>query len=78
MNIPKDIQTKMHKAASYFSKGKDLMKDVDEYFISCGLDIDELRCGNGCSLEEIEYGNDITNKFVEEATNDFSSGLWNI
>lgn len=50
----------MHKIAELSSKTKELSKEVDQYFIENGFDIEELRCGNGRSLEELEYGNDIT------------------
>lgn len=69
----------MHKIAELSRKAKELSSEVDQYFIDKGFDIEELRCGNGRSLEELEYGNDITDKFCQDATEDFSdTSMWNI
>ena len=68
----------MHKIAELSNKVKELSKEVDQYFIQNGFDIDELRCGNGRSLEELEYGNDITDRFCKDAEEDFSDrSMWN-
>lgn len=64
--------------AELSSKAKELFKEVDQYFIGKGFDIEELRCGNGKSLEQLEYGNDITDKFCKDAEEDFSDdSMWN-
>ncbi len=77
MKVSKEIQNKMHKIAEYVNKSKKLSKEVDQYFIDKGFDIEELRCGNGKSLEELEYGNDITDEFCKHAETNFSdSSLW--
>jgi hypothetical protein len=78
MKVSKEIQVKMHKIAELSSEVKKLSKEVDQYFIDKGFDIEELRCGNGRSLEELEYGNDITDNFCKDAAEDFSDkSIWN-
>lgn len=78
IKVSKEIQRKMHKIAELSRKAKELSSEVDQYFIDKGFDIEELRCGNGRSLEELEYGNDITDKFCQDATEDFSdTSMWN-
>ncbi len=66
MKIPQYIVADMHRAARHFQGGAEIMRRVDEWFISNGYDIDELRCGDGLGLEEIEYGNDITDSLIEK------------
>lgn len=65
MKVSKEIKDKMHKAAKCFAESNRLMRDIEDYLESCGINVDEVRCGNGCSLEEFEYGNDVTDEFVE-------------
>lgn len=78
MKVSIEIQVKMHKIAELSSEVKKLSKEVDQYFIDKGFDVEELRCGNGRSLEELEYGNDITDNFCKDAAEDFSDrSIWN-
>lgn len=71
MKVPKYIQSKMHRLARLSSETALLSKEIDEYFISRGYNVDvngfnkSLRSGNGFGLEELELGNDVTEQFVE-------------
>ena len=65
MKIPNHIQQKMHRIADLHYKAAVLSREVDEWLINRGFDIDELRCGDGYSLEELDYGNDVTDILCE-------------
>jgi hypothetical protein len=72
MKIPEHIKNKMRRAANLTSKVTELMREVDDYFIDRGYNIEELRSENGISLEELEYGNDVTDQFCEWFENKYS------
>lgn len=77
IKVPKEIQKKMNKIAELSNKANKLSKEVDQYFIDKGFDVEKLRTGNGRSLEELEYGNDITDEFCKDAEDGFSdSSMW--
>lgn len=63
MKVPEHIRHKMHRLAALNSKAAALSREIDDWLIKRGFDIEELRCGDGYSLEELDYGNDITDEF---------------
>lgn len=71
MKVPKYIQAKMHRLARLSFESALLSKEIDEYFISKGYNVDvndfnkSLRSGDGIGLEELKLGNDVTEQFVE-------------
>lgn len=69
MKIPKHIKEKMRKIADLHRKGAEISREVDDWFIDHGFDIDNLRCGDGYSLEELDYGNDVTDTLCERIEN---------
>jgi hypothetical protein len=71
MKVPQWIKTKMIKIAKLNNESSQLSREVDEYFIQKGYDINLLRCGNGRSLDELDYGNDIVDQFCEWAESEF-------
>lgn len=66
MKVPQTIKKKMRRMAALSAEVERLGKEVDDYFIKKGYEIEELRCGDGQSLEELEYGNDVTDEFCEK------------
>lgn len=65
MKVSQAIKKKMRRIAALSTEVKYLSKEVDDYFINKGFDIEKIRDGNGYSLEELEYGNDVTEEFCE-------------
>jgi len=65
MKVPSEIKRKMYSAANHYQKGAAIMREIEEWFESHGIDPDDLRSGDGRSLEEIEYGNDVVDKFCD-------------
>lgn len=70
MKIPDHIKKKMHRLAKLSQQAYALSREIDNYFVKNGYDIEKLRSGSGVSLEELEYGNDITDEFCEFVEND--------
>jgi hypothetical protein len=65
MIVPEIIKNKMHRVAKLNYKAAVISREVDNYFIEQGFEIEDLRSGNGVSLEELDLGNDVTDAFCE-------------
>ena len=77
MKVPEYVRRKMHRLADLQSKATVLSREIDDWFMKNGFDIEELRCGDGCSLEELDYGNDITDEFCDRIENGEFGGAEN-
>jgi len=73
MKISESIKYKMRRIAKLNNESAKLSREIDDYFINKGYDIDLLRSGNGESLDELDYGNDITDQFCEWFENKFNN-----
>ena len=63
--VTRAVKAKLWTIAEMHRKAAMLMKEVEGYLESKGLDIDELRDGSGVGLEEFEYGVDTTKEFCD-------------
>ena len=65
MKVSEVIKNKMRRIAKLTKEVMYLSREIDDYFIKKGFDIDTLRSGDGTSLDELDYGNDITDDFCK-------------
>ena len=65
MKVSEVIKNKMRRIAKLTKEVMYLSREIDDYFINKGFDIDILRSGDGTSLDELDYGNDITDDFCK-------------
>ena len=72
MKVPQNIKNKMRKLAKLNNQAEQISREIDDYFIGKGFDIELLRSGDGRGLEELDYGNDATDEFCDWFENEFT------